>query len=351
MSSRRRKTEGTPVSGGSTTRMSATPEPSPEERRSTGAAVVRWIRGALLDNAALKFVALVLSLTVFILVHSDERAIAGATVRVNYILPEDRVLVSEPVKEVSVTVAGSRRRLKRFHDSELEDIELDLRNMSGGEIFFQPSMIEGLPDGVELVSITPDRVKVELDEREVREIPVSVETVGTPGRGYRVESIDVTPSQVKASGAGSRLAAIDAIPTAALRLEGRTASFRAEVRLALPPGIEVDGEPVVRVRVVLGEEQGSRQLELPVAIQPAQGVAPDQAARFQVEPERVRVVLRGSILAIDAVHEDQLSAYVRLFPDDVSRGGTRKAEVRINPALPGIGYEVSPPDVTLVPRP
>jgi YbbR domain-containing protein len=324
------------------------PEPP---SRGAGKMVVRWLRGALVDNAALKFVALVLSLTVFILVHSDERAVSGGTVKVNYILPEDRVLVSEPVREVSITVEGSRRRLKRFHQTQLEPIDVDVRAMRSGEVFFRPSMIGGLPDGVNLVSITPASVTIELDERSSREVRVEVEPRGKPARGYRVQSIEVKPAVVTVGGAGSRLAEIESIPATGLNLEGRTESFRTDVQLVAPPGIEVQGEPAVTAQVTLGEEQGSQQLDLEVEIVPGPGTAPEQIERFTVEPERVRVVLRGSILAIEEVEVGELKAYVRLFPDDLTRGQPRKAEVRITPGRPGIGYEISPPEVTIRPRP
>ncbi|HEU5056877.1 MAG TPA: CdaR family protein [Kofleriaceae bacterium] len=326
-------------------------EPGPEGERSFWRSVAHWVRGAFVDNAPLKFVALVLALTVFILVHSDERAVAGGTVKVNYLLPPDRVLVSEPVKEVSITVEGSRRRLKRFHEMKLDEIELDLRNMaSGGEVFIESSMITGLPDGVDLISITPPSVKVELDQRQVKEVPVVVETVGTPGRGYAIKSVTTSPTRVKVAGGAGKLVALEAVTTSQVRLDGRSASFRTDARLVPPNGIEVVGGHTVQVEVVLGEEQGSRDIELPVSIKPGQGVAPEQVERFVAEPDRVHVVLRGSILAIDDVRPDQLSAYVTIYPDDVARGPTRKAEVHI-PPLREVGTEITPAEITVKPKP
>jgi YbbR domain-containing protein len=323
----------------------------PQGERSFWRAVAHWVRGAFVDNAALKFVALVLALTVFILVHSDERAVAGATVKVNYLLPPDRVLVSEPVKEVSITVEGSRRRLKRFHEHKLDEIEIDLRNMTdGGEVFIESNMISGLPDGIDLISITPPSVKVELDQRQVKEVPVVVETIGTPGRGYVVKSVTTSPAKVRVSGGSSRVAGLESITASQVRLDGRSASFRTEARLVPALGVKLVGADMVQVEVVLAEEQGSRELDLPVTIKPGQGVAPDQVAKFVAEPDRVHVVLRGSILAIDSVSPDQLSAYVTIYPDDVARGPTRKAEVHI-PPLREVGTEITPSEITVKPRP
>ena len=328
----------------------AVPE-GPQGERSLGRMIAHWVRGAFVDNAPLKFVALVLALTVFILVHSDERAVAGATVKVNYLLPPDRVMVSEPLKEVSITVEGSRRRLKRFHEHKLDEIELDLRNMaSGGEVFIESNMITGLPDGIDLISITPPSVKVELDHRQMKEIPVVVESIGTPGRGYAVKSVTTSPTRIKVSGGSAKVASLESLSTSQVRLDGRTASFRTEARLVPPSGVKVEGGDMVEVEVTVGEEQGSRELDLPVSIKPGQGVAPEQVARFVAEPDRVHVVLRGSILSIDSVSPDQLSAYVTIYPDDVARGPTRKAEVHI-PPVREVGSEISPPDVTLRPKP
>lgn len=322
----------------------------PAEQRSAGRVVAHWVRGAFVDNAPLKFVALVLALTVFILVHSDERAVAGATVKVNYLLPPDRVLVSKPIEEVSITVEGSRRRLKRFHELRLDEIELDLRNMaSGGEVFIESNMITGLPDGIDLISITPPSVKIELDQRQMKEVPVTVETIGSPGRGYAVKSVTTSPSRVKVSGGAARVTSLESVATSQVRLDGRSASFRTDARLMPPTGLDVVGGHTVQVEVVLGEEQGSRDVELPVAIKPGQGVAPEQVDRFVADPDRVHVVLRGSILAIDSVRPDQLSAYVTIYPDDVARNPTRKAEVHI-PPVREVGTEITPSEITLRPK-
>ena len=75
------------------------------------------------------------------------------------------------------------------------------------------------------------------------------------------------------------------------------------VDLAPPPDVKVDDDTRVQVQVMLDEEQGTRQVQLPVSIQPGHGLGPADVGRFVVEPDSVQVVLRGSILAIDQVRE------------------------------------------------
>ncbi|HWM84255.1 MAG TPA: CdaR family protein [Kofleriaceae bacterium] len=321
-----------------------------ERRRSFSSSLLGWLRGAFVANAALKVVALLLSLTVFVLVHADDQAVAGGTVDVNYSLPEDRVLVSERVDQVRITVKGSRRVIKRFQREEVDAINIDLRNTTKGEVFFQPEMIE-LPEGLELVSITPASMQVVFEQLAVKQAPVAVDTTDSPDRGFKVDSMTARPAQVTIRGAASLVAETRSVRTAEIDLARRSKSFRETVRLAPPPGLVVDGNPVVEVEVVLGEEQGSRELTLPVAIQPGSGVSAEQAARFAAQPAQVRVVLRGSLLVIDEVRAENVTAYVRVSPNDLGGATTRTAAVRVEPALPGIGYEISPAEVTLRPAP
>src|SRR5262249_46258741 len=53
--------------------------------------VRRWIRGALFDNLGLKFLSMVLAITVFLLVNTGKDRQISARVGVSYMLPDDKV--------------------------------------------------------------------------------------------------------------------------------------------------------------------------------------------------------------------------------------------------------------------
>jgi YbbR domain-containing protein len=256
------------------------------------------------------------------------------------------VLVSERVDQVRITVKGPPRRIKRFHREDVEPINIDLSNVTKGEVFFQPDMID-LPEGLELVSITPASLPVEFEDRAVKMVPITIDTANAPGRGFKVDSMVARPAQVRVSGAASLVAETRTVRTAEIDLAGRAKSFRETVRLAPPDALTVDGDPVVEVEITLGEEQGSRELSLRVGFRAGAAMTPEQLARFSTQPDQVRVVLRGSVLVVDALNAEHIAAYVRVFPNDLTVPGGRSAEVRVEPALPGIGYEISPAEVTL----
>src|SRR5688500_8987503 len=114
-------------------------EPGADDRRGLAA----WLRGAFSDNLGLKLLSLILAATVYLLVNSDEHREINARVRVAYVLPPDKALVSERVDEVRVTIRGPWRRIKRFDEREIDRIDVDLTGVvSGGEVTITPDMID-----------------------------------------------------------------------------------------------------------------------------------------------------------------------------------------------------------------
>src|SRR5215470_4681507 len=130
------------------------PAPPPER-----GAVRRWLRSAMFDNLGLKFLSMVLAVTVFLLVSTDKDREMTIAVGVSYTLPEDKALISERIDDVRVTIKGSWRRLRKVDPHEIAPINLDLRRTTGGEIAISPDMIH-LPSGVAITSINPRYVRV-----------------------------------------------------------------------------------------------------------------------------------------------------------------------------------------------
>ena len=114
-------------------RVSRPPPVDPPPERG---AVRRWLRSALFDNLGLKFLSMVLAVTVFLLVNTDKDREMTVEVGVSYTLPEDKVLVSDRIDDVRVTLKGSWRRLRKIDPRELDRVNLDLRHATGGERSF-----------------------------------------------------------------------------------------------------------------------------------------------------------------------------------------------------------------------
>ena len=309
--------------------------PSPPDR----GPVRGWLRSAVFDNVGLKFLSMVLAVTVFLLVNTDKDREITARVGVSYTLPEDKVLVSERIDEVRVTVKGAWRRLRKFDEREVDRVNLDLRRASSGEIAITNDMIH-LPSGVAITSINPRSVRILFDKRVDKVIEVTPAITGRPQHGYVVAEVKPVPATVKLRGGESMLAALTAIHTREISLEGRTDSFVAETEATPPEGAQVVGNAQIAVQIRVDEELVTRKLPGATVVVRGDG----DTSRWRVTPSQVDVTLTGALLAVEKARSS-LVPVVKLTAD----AKPREVEVTIDGLPPGIGVKVSPEHVKLAP--
>lgn len=310
-----------------------------------GAAIGALARRAFVENAALKFVALVLALTVFVLVHSDENEVYHPWVSVTYSQERDRVMISKRVDQVQISVRGTRRRIKRLQKQRLENIHVDASRLSNGDLVLEPSMFN-LPEGVDLISVNPPSIRLEFDERAEKMLTVQIDTVGLPARGFKIGSAVSSPSQVRVSGAKQALAGVQSIDSEPVNLTGRTKPFEGEVSL-LAKDWEVLDAPTVNVSVQIIEELEARDLEAKtVGLRGAQGLDVDLSG-FALQPAIAQVTMYGAVHALEAIDADKVQVFVEMTPNDVMQGAPRRLELKVEPKLSDIAYTIKPSHVML----
>jgi YbbR domain-containing protein len=314
------------------------PRPAPDPAPERGA-VRRWLRSAMFDNLGLKFLSMVLAMTVFLLVNTDKEREITIRVGVSYTLPEDRVLVSDRIDDVRVTLKGSWRRLRKFDPREVDRINLDLRRVSSNEITINNEMIH-VPSGVAITSISPRYIRVAFDKRTEKIVEVAAAVSGRPQHGYVVQEIKPLPATIKLRGAERMLGALSAVRTRDISLEGRTDSFVAETEVLPPDGAECVGSARIAVQVRIDEELVTRKL--PGIAVVVKGDA--DASRWTVSPPQVDVTLTGALLAVEKART--LLAPVVKLPAD---GKTREVEVTVEGVPPGVGVKISPEHAKLAP--
>lgn len=324
--------------------------PDGEQRDGFWAGLRGRIRQAFFLNPWLKLVSLVLAVALFFLVNADRDAIIGVNVDVSYQLPENRVLVSEPVHQVRLSIRGPWRRIKRFDEREIGAITLDLSNMRSGPYTFPEDVVD-LPEDLTLLSINPPTINLAFEPRMQKTVPVKANVVGEPARGYEVQRVSPKPSQVTIRGAESQVENTEAVLTRELRLDGRSESF-TEVLPLEPPRteprglVEIADRTPVEVEVVLAPQMGTRVLAgVPVEIVAGEGVSAAVGERFTTEPATVDVVLHGPLLMIEGF-DGKVKAQVTVHEED-SPARAREADVQLRDVPAGVGTEVRPATVTL----
>jgi YbbR domain-containing protein len=324
--------------------------PDGEQRDGAWGTLSSGLRQAFFHNPLLKLVSLVLAIALFFLVNTDRDAIIGVNVNVSYQLPDDRVLVSEVVDQVRLSIRGPWRRIKRFDERELGGITLDLTNMRSGPYTFPEDSVD-MPEDLTLLSINPPTISLAFEPRLQKTVPVKVNVVGEPARGHEVQQVSPRPSQVTIRGAESRVRDTEVVLTRELRLDGRSESFTEALPLEPPRTeprglIEIADRTPVEVEVTLAPEMGTRVLAgVPVEIVAGEGVAATVGERFTTEPATVDVVLHGPLLVIEDF-DGQVAAQVTVHQED-SPARPRPANVQLRDVPDGVGTEIKPGTVTL----
>jgi len=319
------------------------PMQPPEEPDDDGRGVVgRWIHGALFVNTGLKFLSLILAVTVFLLVNIDKDREITVRVGVKYDYPPDKVLVSEKLEEVRVTIKGPWRRLRQFDERELGRIELDLHNAPTGDVAITHDMIGNLPPGLEILAISPSSVRVVFDKRAEKVVEVFPTVAGRPQHGYVVAEIKAVPATIKVRGAERDLGKLTSIRTQEVSLEGRTDSFEQLAELSVPEGVIVDPTQRIGVQVRIVEELVTKKIPSLVISATGEGVDP---TKWQIVPGQVELTLTGALLAVEKAKES-IAPIVKLTAADTK---SKEVDVVLDGLPPGVGVRISPERVRVTP--
>ena len=305
------------------------------------------LRRAFVENAPLKGVAMILSITLFILVRGDKETERTVRVALAVVRPEGRVLVNDLPDEVEITLRGSWTRIKRLNPKDVDPIVIDLTKADDGDIVLEESMVR-VPAGLRVASIKPTRLVVQFEH--VKKVPVVPEPAGAPADGYIVQRIVADPPTVSVRGVKSVVDGLHDVRTLPVPVTGKRTTFHAQVGLApLPNGALAEGD-TIDVEVFIVEEAASKTLAgLLITLRPPEGVP--RPPNLTANPSRVDVVLRGGAAAMRQAlaAAAEVKAFVDIHPQDFA-GKQRRARVIVEGLPEGVAAEVHPKEVVLVPK-
>lgn len=214
------------------------------------------IRRLLFENLGLKLLALLMAVLVYLNVYTDRPATMMLTFPIQFTEISDSLTLSGPVPAaVQAEIRGTGKQLIRLRLTEPQ-VRISLAGVAAGR-FERALASEDLPlgahEGLEVERLVgPRMVELQLEKKSRRWLPVAVEVEGAPASGLHYGG-DATlePAVVSVTGPQKALARLDTVKLAAVRVDGRRDTLRAEVGAAgLPDWCAMD-PPTVRVTVVL----------------------------------------------------------------------------------------------------
>jgi len=150
-------------------------------------------------------------------------------------LPRDLVLTSTVPDTVALQLRGP---LSRALDPTAPlEVLLDLSDARPGTstwVIDESAM--QLPPQVEVVSVEPSTITVDLERLQTRYVPVEPLLEGVPAAGFAIVAVRPTPQQLMIQGPASRLDPLETVETTPVSVEGTTGTVEATVqpRLADP---------------------------------------------------------------------------------------------------------------------
>lgn len=308
-----------------------------------------FLRAALFENFSLKLVALILASTVFVLVHSDEQATVRTDMSISYGTLENRVLVSERVDHVQLTLQGSRRRIRRFNERSVgKTVYVELENKTNGYLVFENEIFT-IPEGLNIVKIEPEGVSLRFEEKIEKRLPVYADTLGIPARGLKVSAVSTKPDAVLVAGASSRLKNVSRVRTKEIHLGERDTSFQTTVEL-IGDGFELVEDQTVEVQVSLGEELDRKIISnKKIQVLVPQGMTVPGDLRISTEPGQVDVLLYGTAKQLEEINPADLEVVVFAEPEKALALENHNATLKTRPVYPGVAITVSPASVKLLP--
>lgn len=175
----------------------------------------------------------------------NERVVEAS---VSYTWPKG-YMVLDREQNVNVRVRGSSRRVREL-DPDQVDVQVELRRERGPvTINLGPENVL-MPEGLEVVSIEPNVITVEVEREANRRIRVVPDVVGEPAAGARVGEPEVFPNQVLVTGPESLVTRTQELRTRPVSLAGQSVTFEADVAVVPPdPLIQIVQPTRVTVRV------------------------------------------------------------------------------------------------------
>lgn len=185
---------------------------------------------------------------------SSEKVVEAS---ISYNRPRGFIIVNS-VQNVNVRVTGSKKAIRQL-SPYMVDVSVDLGQRQTGlaTINLTPENVL-LPDGMEVVSIEPNTIRVDLEREVTQRLPVVPKLVGQPAAGATAGEPEVFPNQVLVTGPEPMLARTDSLATRPISLDGHAVTFEEEAPVVPPdPLIQIVQPSKVTVRVPMqpqGEE-------------------------------------------------------------------------------------------------
>lgn len=210
-------------------------------------------------NWVLKLLSLGFAIFLWFFVVGEDKVDMTVNIPVEIVnMPESLIISNQFKKDLEVTVNGPRSLIRRISSQHISRT-IDLSGAKSGTIIIKNTLDTiSLPRGVRLLRIKPTDIILRLDQLIQKNIPIIANTTGKPAQGYKVNQININPTFIPITGPQTILDNNKSLFTKPIDISNLATTAQVNTSLDLSPEIiNLVGEPVVNVNIIIGPEQKS----------------------------------------------------------------------------------------------
>jgi YbbR domain-containing protein len=214
--------------------------------------VITRLRHFLFDHALLKLVSLIIAILMWYGVAHDPVSEISLRVPIEFThSPKDLNYNSDVlIPQAQIRLRGPARLLRDLPQESVH-IVVDLRGAAPGEHTYDlsPDQVQG-PHDVEVLQITPTRLRLVFDKSETRQVAVKPRIDGILPPGYRIASVVADPATLTITGPERHVTAVESALTDAVDVTGVAGLASFDTRAYLPdPLVHLSSSSSIRVTV------------------------------------------------------------------------------------------------------
>jgi len=181
-------------------------------------------------NMSLKIASVLIALFLWVFINSRGVSEITMTVPLEIMnLPKEYQVVSTKSTEVNIGLRGHERLIKTIRVQNIRAVLDVSKPKEGWGIYYINKENIKTPRAVEIIKIDPSAIKIKIETKLSKTVPVRPDLEGHLPRGYSVGTVTVDPPEVTVEGAKSAITKMREFKTEAIDLSGRTESFEEEV--------------------------------------------------------------------------------------------------------------------------
>lgn len=185
----------------------------------------------------------------------NEKVIEAA---VSYSPPAGYIIL-DPVPRVRLRLRGKTSKIRSLNPFVVDVLVAITEARRGTHDVRLTAANVIAPDGVEVVSLDPNALQLQLDDEIQQMVLVEARLVGEPAAGAVAREPVVTPARVLVSGPASRLRDLRSVTTTAINLNGHALNFAETAAVVTAdPLVKVVQPAVVTVEVPMQPPAGTQ---------------------------------------------------------------------------------------------